>query len=572
LITGLLLVLGGIFLYCSTWEYETLKTLINGSAADGDVETYTKDFHQNLTARALFFGIALVAIAGLAFVFFKRLTQITFSILEDGKSFFKGWKRFHRQTYSDATLFQNVLFVLILLLGFIFRAALLNEPVIYDEAFTYNYYAAKPVYVILSDYSYPNNQIFHTLLVKLSTVIFGVGHFALRIPVFLAGIATLYFSYFIALRFLKNRNTALVVLSVLAFSGVLIEYPAIARGYSLVVLFTLLAIGAADHYLASGNRFSLTFVAIILALAFFTIPVVIYPALMIFGWMLFEKWKTDKKTPWGVIAAGAGSAFLAMLLYVPVIITYGFSQLMHHPTMGDNHWSTFSETLGSKLVKMFQYFTPALGAWLMIVVLFIAVMGVIANKKIRSLVLTFLLLIPLVLLQSNLAPPRVWTFFLPFIALAVGAGFLALIPNFQKGKNMLAPFVLIALLIPSFGNAVKIIAEETEYKRHNRYHDAIEIVDYIKGDLNKNTRVVVAFPLEAPLEFYFRVQNVPVEAIFRKPEQVNRYIIVYDKFNQSLEAAWNDRKLPIELLDNAEDMEFYEDPYGRISTCTFSIK
>ena len=55
-------------------------------------------------------------------------------------------------------------------LGFGLRAAYLAQPIRYDEAATYLAFASRPVWLAVADYSYPNNHIFHTLLVKLSVV------------------------------------------------------------------------------------------------------------------------------------------------------------------------------------------------------------------------------------------------------------------------------------------------------------------------------------------------------------------------------------------------------------------
>ena len=41
------------------------------------------------------------------------------------------------------------------------RVLNLNLAVTYDEAFTFNHYASRSIAVILTEYTYPNNHIFH---------------------------------------------------------------------------------------------------------------------------------------------------------------------------------------------------------------------------------------------------------------------------------------------------------------------------------------------------------------------------------------------------------------------------
>src|SRR5450631_3222237 len=47
----------------------------------------------------------------------------------------------------------------------VLRIAHLRQPMRYDEAWTFVHYASQPLSVALSDYSFPNNHVFHSLLV-----------------------------------------------------------------------------------------------------------------------------------------------------------------------------------------------------------------------------------------------------------------------------------------------------------------------------------------------------------------------------------------------------------------------
>jgi hypothetical protein len=64
-------------------------------------------------------------------------------------------------------------FLAVFLFGFILRALDLFRGVRFDEAYTYINYARAPLYRALSDYSFPNNHLFHTFLVFLSTRLLG---------------------------------------------------------------------------------------------------------------------------------------------------------------------------------------------------------------------------------------------------------------------------------------------------------------------------------------------------------------------------------------------------------------
>src|SRR5262245_38990681 len=77
----------------------------------------------------------------------------------------------------------------LVVLGVVLRVRALEQPINYDEAFTYLQYASRPFLIGLSNYSYPNNHLFHTLLVHASIRLFGSALWAIRIPACVAGCA-----------------------------------------------------------------------------------------------------------------------------------------------------------------------------------------------------------------------------------------------------------------------------------------------------------------------------------------------------------------------------------------------
>ena len=59
----------------------------------------------------------------------------------------------------------------ILLCGLILRVGSLNDPISYDEAYNAVEFASRSWWAAISDYSLPNNHIFHTLLVRASSLL-----------------------------------------------------------------------------------------------------------------------------------------------------------------------------------------------------------------------------------------------------------------------------------------------------------------------------------------------------------------------------------------------------------------
>jgi len=63
----------------------------------------------------------------------------------------------------------SIALLIIAAIGAVLRLALLDQPMRYDEAYTFIVYASQPLGQALVTYSAPNNHLFHTLLVHLTT-------------------------------------------------------------------------------------------------------------------------------------------------------------------------------------------------------------------------------------------------------------------------------------------------------------------------------------------------------------------------------------------------------------------
>lgn len=117
-----------------------------------------------------------------------------------------------------------------------------RAPMTYDEAYTYLRFARQPSKAILRDYHLPNNHIAHSLLLRAVTRRFGDGPFAIRLPALAGGLV-----WFVGLIFLARRldaHVGAIWLALVAWTPTLIDYNALARGYSLGCGLSFLAIVA----------------------------------------------------------------------------------------------------------------------------------------------------------------------------------------------------------------------------------------------------------------------------------------------------------------------------------------
>ncbi|MBW8770208.1 MAG: hypothetical protein JF589_10660, partial [Gemmatimonadetes bacterium] len=70
-----------------------------------------------------------------------------------------------RRGWAEAAPVERVVAVLLGVVALAIRLAHVRQTMRHDEAYTYLHYARAPLSVALSDYTYPNNHLFHTLLV-----------------------------------------------------------------------------------------------------------------------------------------------------------------------------------------------------------------------------------------------------------------------------------------------------------------------------------------------------------------------------------------------------------------------
>src|ERR1043166_9594080 len=136
--------------------------------------------------------------------------------------------------------------VAITALAIVLRAVDLTTGLRLDERLTYQLFVAQSWATAVSDYSQVNNHIFHTVLAKIATGVFGPWLWALRLPAFIAGVLSVP-ATFAAFRPLYGSRAALVAAGLVATCSEMVEYGANARGYSLVTLAFLLLVILAER-------------------------------------------------------------------------------------------------------------------------------------------------------------------------------------------------------------------------------------------------------------------------------------------------------------------------------------
>ena len=121
----------------------------------------------------------------------------------------------------------------------IFRAV--TQSIVYDEALTYELYIAAPISRIFT-YFDPNHHFLSTILMRLSTGLFGVSEWSLRLPAL--GAAMLYFAsvYRLCRVAFGEGWTFLLAVAALSMNPLVLDFMVAARGYGLALALWMCAL------------------------------------------------------------------------------------------------------------------------------------------------------------------------------------------------------------------------------------------------------------------------------------------------------------------------------------------
>ncbi len=435
-----------------------------------------------------------------------------------------------------------------LALGGALRLAFLFQPMRYDEASTYAMFAPSALTAI-SQYQYPNNHVFHTLLVHVSARLFGDAPWALRLPAFFAGVLLIPAVYLLG-RLLYNPATGWTAAGLVAGSSSLVEYSTNARGYAVGALLIVLqaALGAAllrRHSVLAWAAF-----AGAAALAAWTVPTMVLGTASVVLWLAACALARGvapeyRGTFWRWLAGSCAVAGgLTLLLYAPVIVVSGPASLFSNRFVRPLGWGEWGGALPASLASTWGQWNRDLApSGFLLAAGFLAGLALHRRTGRQGMPLALLTVLACALfaVARRVAPPeRVWLFVLPLYLLTAAAGLVAFVRLFPvKMRSGLgaggASLVLLAGLQTLLSGSV-LSSTDTGTLR-----DAPQVVEVLRERLRPGDRVVAACPSDAVLEYYFRRRGIPTAHLSMAgpsglPEGGRVFLIVNKAHGQTLAA------------------------------------
>jgi 4-amino-4-deoxy-L-arabinose transferase-like glycosyltransferase len=183
---------------------------------------------------------------------------------------------------------------LLLLAGLLLRLVRLEDGLWFDEIKTLVRYVSLSVGEITTTFDDQNQHVLYSVLARVSTDVLGVTRSALRLPAVLLGVASLWGVYHFG-REVTSRGEALLATGLLTFSYHHVWFSQNARGYTGLLLWSLLASALFLRLLRNDrpNRYSLALAyGASVALATYThmTAVVLFGAhLLIAAWALWRR-------------------------------------------------------------------------------------------------------------------------------------------------------------------------------------------------------------------------------------------------------------------------------------------
>ena len=449
----------------------------------------------------------------------------------------------------------------ITLLAAAVRLLYLSQPMQYDEAYTFVAFASRPFWIAISDYSLPNNHVFHTLLVYLAYHLLGNQPWTIRLPALVAGVATIPLTYGVAGIF-YNRKVGLLSAGLAAASPLLIDYSANARGYTLICAFTLCAVILAAYVKEHRNTIAWGLLVLACLLGFYTIPIMLYPFGMVVAWLALSKLLGDTSPAYGrsfwktLAIACLVLVGLTALLYTPVFIRSGIEAVVNNsyvrpdePALSPILGGGLLEQAGSRVASTAAQWSAGVPRAIGILSLigFFASLALhkrISRQKVPLQVAAVLWIAIAISLQRVAPQARVWMFLLPLYLAWSTAGILGLaglaIPT-GLHKQASGLVFLAAVLLP----AVMVVATMPRTEEMRSAPGAEEgAARYLQAHLSPGDRVAVQSPISMPLQYYFQQNGLPPDPFNTQATQAQKvWVVVSRRYDQTLESVLKRRDL-----------------------------
>ncbi|WP_029903628.1 glycosyltransferase family 39 protein [Prevotella sp. 10(H)] len=197
-----------------------------------------------------------------------------------------------------------------------------------DEIVTYNQFVKPSFYKCLIYYPYPNNHILYSFLCNITELIPWMD---VLMKMRIITIFTSFIALFIGFRFVKEILTeklSLLAMGIYSTLFLVLFYSSVARGYSMFLLFFIIASYSAFCIIKKNNQNKhwLLF-AFSSVLGFYTMPSFLYPFVSLNLVILLYNYKSISKQ----LYYNCLIVLVTAILYIPVFMVSGWDMVFSNP-------------------------------------------------------------------------------------------------------------------------------------------------------------------------------------------------------------------------------------------------
>ncbi len=534
--------------------FSQLKPLVDHLSRDGHLDSFTQGRYQSLAVFFPWLGLILL-LGGLLAIIFHRKTRAWLGRLVDYgldqlKNTWFDLKLFWRDIRSWRPAIPALLALSgIVLVAIFVRLAFINRAFSHDEAYTFEAFAVRPFFKIITDYSLPNNHVLHTIFVRISYLLFGDSPLAVRLPALAAGVLMVPAAYLLAIQ-LYDRPAAILSAGLVAVAPVMVNFSTNARGYTLLALFTLVTFSLGIYVRQRKNRFAWLLLALLAALGFYTLPVMLYPFGILMVWLFVSAAVGDRGQAypsfWSMLryllVCGMVTVVLTVLFYLPIFIFSGVASVTSNSFVSPLSWADFRQTLPVRLLETWQSWlqdVPQSVGFIMAGGFFLSLIfhRKISRQKFPLQVAAILWIAVTLLIQRPNAWAKVWTYLFAPMMIWGSAGLLAVVKllpirigdRLHLG-SLLSGAAALALL------AAGLVYGIENFPNQNGTHEIEAAAVFLSSRLAPTDRIAMDYPLDVTFWYYARRHDIPQDYFFNIPGRPydHVYVIVNPNFDQTV--------------------------------------
>ncbi|MFC1960972.1 hypothetical protein ACFLYO_09705 [Chloroflexota bacterium] len=342
-----------------------------------------------------------------------------------------------------------------------------------------------------------------------------------RFPAFVAGVLLIPLTYQVSYRMYHSRTGALLAASFVMAWPALIDYSVNARGYSLLVFFTMILVWLVHLLKTRSNLIQWLLFIVTLVLGFYTIPVMLFPAGMVALWLFLSiivenHGKQRKRLLMHFVMAMIASGLLIILVYTPVLIGSGLDSLIGNGYVASLPPSVFYSQVPGILQGIIRYINWGMPTSIAALGLFFVVVATVCHKRMAThqilwVLAAILWIVPLILIKRSVLFARTWLFLIPLYLTLAAAGLNYVVRWLYQRLNLRparpsyvnVAIVLVGILLAGQVVASNVVAEHTETGRGDAAGAAAR---YLNDILESDDLFVASSPTNF-LVFYYATAN-----------------------------------------------------------------